>query len=315
MSRWILHCGRIGPFPLRVHVGFLVLLSLFLAWSGTSGGRVRLTWNGTFLGIALLSLLVHELAHAVAARWRGIPVGFLLLGPLLNGTYLTHPPRRPADELWIALAGPLSNGLLAALLALGATLLPAPSTMASWIQVALWINLCMGIGNLIPAFPLDGARILRAFLGFQLPWLVASRLAVRVASLCALALPLVLLLIPEPIGGVPLWIVAFALMLALLGAGRRQGQSALIRELELQAARGTIPVPPPLQESLSGLDRLEEDAYQPLSPSAFRAWREICETALQRNLALSDGHPEAAPQESSPWHSPRPSVDSRESSP
>jgi Zn-dependent protease len=140
--------------------------------------------------LAVVSLYTHELAHALVARYYGIPVRTISLFLLGGMAHITRESPSPRAEFLIALAGPGSSvaiGVLAALaaLALGPLSLPA-AALCSWLA---YINIALAIFNLVPAFPLDGGRILRAvlwFAGEDLHW--ASTGAARIGQVAALGL-------------------------------------------------------------------------------------------------------------------------------
>ncbi len=171
-----LRLGRPFGIDVRLHPGGLFLLVVMAAALMRPFGD-RLAIAGGFAGVlagclltaALLaaSVLVHELAHAVVARRLGVPVrgvAFHLLGGVVR---FERPIAEPVTELRVAAAGPAAS-LLVAGLAVAATFGFArldPGSSAAWIAGLLAVaNAAMGIVNLLPAYPLDGGRILRAML-------------------------------------------------------------------------------------------------------------------------------------------------------
>jgi len=193
---------RVAGIDLRVHYTFpLVLLYGAVLWAGPQGARGALF--GCFLMLALFACVVlHELGHSLVARRLGIPVREIVLLPIGGMALMVRTPRRPLHELLIAAAGPLVSGLLAAgffgLLAawyqrpvLDAFQLvdprhaqPSGLTLVAWLSTS---NLGLLLFNLIPAFPMDGGRMLRAilasFLGFQRATRIAAALGQMVAML------------------------------------------------------------------------------------------------------------------------------------
>lgn len=167
--------GRIAGFPVSVHWSVLVILWLF-TWSlaGTLPGVVKgysagAYWLAGMCGalVLLASLLAHELAHAVAARRSGVAVGDVTLWLFGGVTTLGGEAKTPRAAFRIAIAGPATSlmlaatfgGLVAALHAVGAA--PIVVGVASWLGA---INLLLGLFNLLPGAPLDGGRVLRAYL-------------------------------------------------------------------------------------------------------------------------------------------------------
>lgn len=159
------------PFgiPVTVHPLFLALAAGLLVWQGLTGG-----WAGAVAGSALGvgvfgSVLLHELGHALAARRLGIRTHHITLHPLGGLASLEGAPRTPQGELQVALAGPAVNLALAALAGLA---WQAGAPLAGWLAA---INLGMALFNLVPAYPMDGGRVLRAVLALHLPAEDATR--------------------------------------------------------------------------------------------------------------------------------------------
>jgi Zn-dependent protease len=193
---------RIAGIDLRIHFTFpLVLLLGAAQWGEPHGARGALF--GCVLMLALFACVVlHELGHSVVARRLGIPVREIVLLPIGGVALMVRSPRRPLHELLIAAAGPAVSGLLALAFAgllaaaypnlgLDARHLvdprvaqPSAPTLLAWLFTA---NLGLLLFNLVPAFPMDGGRMLRAvlasFLGFQRATRIAATLGQVVAML------------------------------------------------------------------------------------------------------------------------------------
>jgi Zn-dependent protease/CBS domain-containing protein len=167
--------GRIAGFPVNLHWSVLVILWLF-TWSlaSTLPGTVKgyspvAYWSAGACGalVLLASLVAHELAHAVVARRAGVAVGSVTLWLFGGVTTLGGEAKTPKAAFRIAIAGPATSLALAAafgaLVAALQTVHAAPIAVgvASWLAV---INLLLGLFNLLPGAPLDGGRVLRAFL-------------------------------------------------------------------------------------------------------------------------------------------------------
>ena len=192
---------RVAGIDLRVHFTFpLVLLYGAVQWSGQHGARGALF--GCLLMVALFACVVlHELGHSLVARRLGIPVREIVLLPIGGVAMMTRSPRRPLHELLIAVAGPavsaaLAVGFFGLLLgtwqgpAIDAVQLvdprqaqPSLPTLLSWLAVS---NLALLVFNLIPAFPMDGGRILRAILASFLGFRRATRAAAVLGQVLAL---------------------------------------------------------------------------------------------------------------------------------
>ena len=176
--------GRVAGIDLHLHVTFLVMM-----------GMLAMTHHG--LGaVALVSALfgcvvLHELGHALMARRFGIPTEGITLYPIGGVARLRRMPRAPGAELLIALAGPAVNvAIVLALLAAGglAGLLAMPVTGATGALLGelLAVNVLLAGFNLIPIFPMDGGRVLRALLSGRLGRLRATEIAASIGQWLAL---------------------------------------------------------------------------------------------------------------------------------
>jgi Zn-dependent protease len=126
------------------------------------------------------SVILHELGHALAARRFGIGTDNITLYPMGGVASIERMPEDPDQEIVIALAGPAVNFVLAALA--GWVWMASQSPVALGFVVS---NVGMGLFNLIPAFPMDGGRVLRAVLARHMGWMPASRLAIRIGRVFA----------------------------------------------------------------------------------------------------------------------------------
>jgi Zn-dependent protease len=183
--------GRIAGVDVRVHWTFVLLLLVQLATA-----RVSTSVAALFLALLCAAVLLHELGHSLAARAFGIRVLDIVFWPLGGMARLERMPENARVEGLVALAGPAVNLVLvgasaAVLSALGgfATATPATGALANARAAVLaffWINAVMAGFNLLPAFPLDGGRALRALFARRRDWLGATELAVRCSRWIAL---------------------------------------------------------------------------------------------------------------------------------
>ncbi len=191
--------GHVFGIDIRVHATFLLLVALFvLAYSGSGvpGVAAGLAW----LVVIFACVVIHELAHSLVARRRGGVVHEIVLLPIGGVSKLERLPESPADELAIAIAGPLASlaiGVLAAAaaLALGQSLLPVDMFAGPILPRIAWFNLLVGAFNLLPAFPLDGGRVFRALLERHRDLETATRQSARVGRVLAVLLIVVGLLL------------------------------------------------------------------------------------------------------------------------
>lgn len=193
--------ARIFGIPVTIHYSWLFIFAL-VVWSiasdylpmhhpGIIGGGVA-TWAWAIAAALLFfaSVLVHELAHSLLARARGIPVEGITLFALGGFSALRREATRPRVELAVALVGPLTSLALAGLFWVASRALPPVSMPAAAVAFYLaYGNAALGIFNLIPGFPLDGGRALRAVVWAASGDLArATRVAVRTGRLVALLL-------------------------------------------------------------------------------------------------------------------------------
>ena len=175
--------ATLAGIPLRLHwsfVGLAGLFALFILWTTGPFESFQLLFLGTVL---FGSVVLHELGHALAARVYGIDTAHITLYPFGGIAAITRMPTSPRQELVIALAGPAVNFVIFA----AALLLWLP--IGGWVLVAVGgLNLLMGVFNLLPAFPMDGGRVLRALLADRWGWVPASRFAMGVGQIFAIGL-------------------------------------------------------------------------------------------------------------------------------
>ena len=182
--------GRWFGIPVYIHWSFW-LLPLWIILAQPGGLPIGLVLAVVFAMFGCVVL--HEFGHALAARLFGIGTRDVTLYPIGGVASLERISEKASEEFIIAIAGPLVNVVIAALLALGLAagmMLGAAvdSTLVAFVSALITLNIIMIVFNLIPAFPLDGGRIFRAALAGFLPRLQATRVAVAVGSALALAL-------------------------------------------------------------------------------------------------------------------------------
>jgi Zn-dependent protease len=166
-----------SPFgiPVRVHASFGGLVVFFAGWGLVQAGMVGVLASLVAVAMLSVSVVLHELGHALAARRFGIATESITLYPFGGVAAIERMPEEPDQEMVIALAGPAVNFVLTAIT--GALWLA--TGFAPFGLMAL-MNAGMGAFNLIPAFPMDGGRVLRALLAQRMGFLPASRLSVRI---------------------------------------------------------------------------------------------------------------------------------------
>ncbi len=194
MLRWSIALFRVFGIRLEVHATFVLLLA-YAGWLGAQDDGWRgLLWSLAFVVLMFAVVVLHELGHCLAARRYGIRTNRILLLPVGGMAEFDSLPRQPRRELAIALAGPAVNYLMIALLVLGFGWPPSlaevgpPTSLREIPHALLGVNLIMGVFNLLPAFPMDGGRVLRSLLAMRLDYLVATRWAARSGQVIALTI-------------------------------------------------------------------------------------------------------------------------------
>ena len=182
--RQTIKLGSVGNIRVQVHWTLLVLLAGLFVWLLAKGGSVVLAARGLIL-VALLfgCVVLHELGHGLAARYLGVRTLDVTLYPIGGIARLEHMPRNPKQELMIACAGPVVNlaialGLLILFLYNSTSVRPGHILDGSLLVSLVWMNLALFAFNLLPAFPMDGGRVLRALLATRLSYDAATRIAV-----------------------------------------------------------------------------------------------------------------------------------------
>ncbi len=226
--KWML--GRIAGIGIYIHWSFWLLPGWILLSAG--GGFAGALASLLFVFAIFACVVLHELGHALMARQFHIGTRDITLYPIGGVASLERIPRRPAHELAIALAGPAVNVVIAA--ALFVLLLAAGiGTQGPLFNVAggsflvnlLVVNVALVVFNMLPAFPMDGGRVLRAFLAMRLPYLRATELAVRVGQALAIVLGLAGLFT----GGTLTFVALFVFLAA-------QSELAMARRNEMSGA-------------------------------------------------------------------------------
>jgi Zn-dependent protease len=174
--------GRVEGIDLYLHPTFLLLLAYTLAFSG---GLLATLLTAAVFGCVLL----HELGHALMARHYGIRTEDITLYPIGGVARLERMPRSAGPELLIALAGPAVNLVIAGGLFLGLELAgPGSANMVgNFLFQLMAINLGLALFNLLPVFPMDGGRVLRAILSAPLGRLRATSVAASIGQFIAIA--------------------------------------------------------------------------------------------------------------------------------
>ena len=195
--------GRLLGFPIEVNPSFLLLLAVVMYFGDGLAGVAMVL-------LGFLSVLLHELGHALVARHLGVRIAGIELRFLGGVAKMIDPPRTPGDEIAIAAAGPAVSFALAGLALVGAT-----ATDAQIFHLLTWVNVAIGVFNLTPALPMDGGRILRALLSLRMSHSRATEIAVKVSRVFAVAFGVLGLLAGR------FYFLVLALMLWSMGSAER----------------------------------------------------------------------------------------------
>lgn len=189
--RWSFGIGSIAGIRVELHVTFVLFVAWIAVTQGLLGGHPERALASVGLILMVFGcVLLHELGHALAARRYGIRTRDIILLPIGGVARLQRMPDKPVQEIVVAIAGPAVNVAIAAVLwaALGGLggRLPGPLLGGGLLESLLAVNLLMVGFNLIPAFPMDGGRVLRALLAMWLPFVKATRIAALIGQAFAL---------------------------------------------------------------------------------------------------------------------------------
>jgi len=198
MRNWSISAGRIFGVELRIHPTFLLLLIFVLVTESAAAGASGAARGMALVAIIFGSVILHELGHALVAAHSGIKVRSILLLPIGGMTLTEHsssdPATNPSREMRVALAGPAVN--LAISLVTASLLTSVAPEISLWtrphlqsanlLRSLVWANIYLGLFNLLPAYPMDGGRVLRAMLAKRMPEHRATRRAVAIGQLFAM---------------------------------------------------------------------------------------------------------------------------------
>lgn len=192
--RWSLHLFTVRGIKIYLHYTFVLLL----AWLGyvyyAQTGDPMMIVRGVLLGLILFALIVlHELGHSLTGQKFGIETKDIILLPIGGMSRMSQLPENPVHEFIIAVAGPLVNVVLAVILGLYISYVQnvdlwAPAAISGGLLHNLfWINVVLAIFNLLPAFPMDGGRVLRALVSIKIGRVRATRVAASIGHIFAIA--------------------------------------------------------------------------------------------------------------------------------
>ncbi len=234
--KWSMPLGRAFGVPIRMHISFLLLL-LWIGWLG---------WNRDGLHSSLLALalilclfgcvVLHELGHSLVALRFGAKVRSITLLPIGGVAMMKSIPEKPYQELLVAFAGPLVNVAIAAILTVLRGGFPPwgaadmfPSSLQELLDTITCANVVLAVFNLLPAFPMDGGRVLRGILAMFLPYATATTVAAGVGQVLSVGLILAGLM-----GNVLLMIIGVLVFLGAENEERLVRLKSLLRDVHVE---------------------------------------------------------------------------------
>ena len=197
--RWAWRIAIVSGIPIYLHGTFTILIG-FLLFSGLfKGWGLTAALSNVFFVLAIFAAIVlHELGHALTARRFGIRTRDITLLPIGGVARLERMPDIPRQELWVALAGPAVNILLAAVCYMTFTVVTGGSpsltldpSATGFVGRFSAVNVALAVFNLLPAFPMDGGRALRALLAERIDYVRATEIAANIGQGLALAFGLI----------------------------------------------------------------------------------------------------------------------------
>ena len=236
---WSWKLGRIAGIPIYVHWTFLILIAWVVIGHALQGHSVATTIEGVAFVLSIFGCVVlHELGHALAARHYGVPTADITLLPIGGVARLQRIPENPSQELVIAIAGPLVNVAIVAVL-YAFHVRPAVDLgdtqhliKAQFLPKLMEVNLFLFLFNLLPAFPMDGGRILRALLALRLPYARATRLAASIGQVMAMGFALLGLF-----GGPPmLFLIAIFVWIGAEGEAAQVEERLALKNVSVREA-------------------------------------------------------------------------------
>ena len=234
--RWSWRIGTIAGIGVYIHATFLLLILFILGLYLQQGRTLEGALAGTLFILVIFGCIVlHELGHALAARKYGIHTRDITLLPIGGLARLERMPDVPIQELWVALAGPAVNAVIAGGLYVGARIAgispqvqPFHWLGGNFLNRLMVVNLWLLVFNLIPAFPMDGGRVLRAILATRMEYTRATVLASRIGQAIAYVF-----------GFVGLFTDPFLLFIALFVWMGAEQEAAMV---QVHTSLGGIPV-------------------------------------------------------------------------
>jgi Zn-dependent protease/CBS domain-containing protein len=271
---WSFKIAKILDIDVRVHITFLLLLS----WIGfvyyQTGGLPAAVDGVVFICLVFLCVLLHEFGHALAARRYGIRTPDITLLPIGGVARLERMPEKPWQELVVAIAGPLVNVLIVAVLML---VFGTPDRFPNPLSIEragvglpeklLAVNVGLVLFNLLPAFPMDGGRILRALLALRQPHARATQTAATVGQAMAFGFGFIGLTQGQPMLVLVAVFVFFGAQSEAMQAGMKSAYSGLRVHAGMITQYQTLPIHADLNAAIEALLRTSQHDFPVVGPA------------------------------------------------
>jgi Zn-dependent protease/CBS domain-containing protein len=193
---WSFSIGRLAGTDVRIHLTFFLLIAWFALSAGSRGGTTDAIVAVLFVLAVFACVLAHEFGHVLMAQRFGIKTRDVTLLPIGGVANIERMPEKPEQELAIALAGPAVNVVIATVLILAFGIDTDPQRLSAsltgsfsdFVNRLALVNVILVVFNMLPAFPMDGGRVLRALLSFRLDRSLATRIAASIGQAVAFGL-------------------------------------------------------------------------------------------------------------------------------
>lgn len=234
--KWTYDAITLFGIRLRIHSTFLLLLALIGAANWVRGG-IGAGLIGVLLWAAVFAcVVVHELAHSLTARHFGVVVRDITLYPIGGISRMERMPEKPIQEFTVSVVGPLTNVAIALLIFL---FLPAGTgeeevtlvSAAHFWRSLMWVNIMLAGFNLLPAYPMDGGRLLRAALSSRIGIQRATRIAVSVGHVMAIAM-----IVAGFLGNIWLAVIGIFIYLGATGEGEAVRSRGILKGIPARRA-------------------------------------------------------------------------------
>ena len=234
--KWSWKLGEVRGIGVYIHATFLILIAFVFLSHWSEGQSLGKTLEGVGFILALFGCVVlHELGHALMAAKYGIQTRDITLFPIGGVARLERMPEEPMQELWVALAGPAVNVVIAAALLSWlwfvsefAGLGQLGVASGPFLERLMVVNVMLVVFNMLPAFPMDGGRVLRALLATRLDYVRATQIAANIGQAMALGFAF--------LGFFTNPMLMFIALFVWIGAAQEAGMATM------KAALGGVPV-------------------------------------------------------------------------